>query len=167
MDEELIDNNESTKEQRGKTLPVLCILSWVSLGFAALSLLFSVFNGPKTEEELTEEKINLLSTVNEDTSDQIKVMYEQMINSSQLVNDHHWTLSLVNLGSLLLGFGAVFLMWKLKKNGFYLYLVYSIIPFVVSSLVMSGLFLGIVLFFTGIFALLFVILYAVQLKRMS
>ena len=42
MDEELIDHNETVKEQRGKTLPVLCILSWISLGFGAISLMISV-----------------------------------------------------------------------------------------------------------------------------
>lgn len=166
MDEELIDQAATVKDQRGKTLPVLCILSWVSLGFATISLLLSVFNGPKSEEQLMEEKISLLSSVNDDTPDEVKLMYEDMIDSTQLVNEYHWTLAGINFVSILIGFFAVFLMWKLKKTGFYLYLAYSIIPLVVSSMIMDGMFLSIVLFFTGLFSLLFIILYAVQLKRM-
>ena len=58
-------------------------------------------------------------------------------------------------------------MWKLKKTGFYIYtvgqLAYVIVPFVMIGGGLAGL-MGIV---GAIFPVIFIILYALNLKHMS
>jgi hypothetical protein len=167
MDEELIDHSETIKEQRGKTLPVLCILSWISLGFIAIFSIISVFSGPKSEEQLMEEKIELLSSLDENAPPEVKMMYEDVIRISKTKNDYHWHFVVLDLVYLTIGFFAVLMMWRLRKTGFYLYLVYSLIPFISAFIIMDGPYLIAWSFLIGIFTLLFIILYTVQLKRMS
>lgn len=62
---------------------------------------------------------------------------------------------------------GVLMMWKLKKTGFYLYtvgqLAYVIVPFVMIGGGLAGL-MGIV---GAIFPVIFIILYALNLKHMS
>jgi hypothetical protein len=62
---------------------------------------------------------------------------------------------------------GVFMMWNLKKTGFYIYtlgqLAYVIVPFVLVGGMAGGL-MGVL---GAIFPVLFIILYAVNLKHMS
>jgi hypothetical protein len=66
-------------------------------------------------------------------------------------------------------------MWKLKKMGFYIYLVGEIAPFIVAFATigfagmfsLAGGFLAIITALMFIFPLLFIILYALNLKHLN
>jgi hypothetical protein len=82
---------------------------------------------------------------------------------------------ILNLVAALICLWGVIQMWKLKKMGFYIYLVGEIAPLIISiaTIGFAGLFnfagglMALTVAFGFIFSLLFIILYAVNLKHLS
>ena len=71
------------------------------------------------------------------------------------------------IGAALCIYGAVE-MRRLKRNGFYIYLIGDIVPLIAAYIFIGAFyFAGIRLFFSGFFIVLFLILYATQLKHMK
>ena len=67
----------------------------------------------------------------------------------------------------LLSVSGVWLMWNLKKSGFWLYLLATIGGLVVPLIFLGGGWLALAsVGFVGFFSLIFIILYAVNLKYM-
>lgn len=170
IDEELLDNKIELKERRGMTLTVLCVLSWIAIGLSFLGMIWNLIKGKKTEAELLEDKIEQLSAVPDGPAKEmtLNIMQEGFV-ADELANQYFFELMAQNVLTLILGFFAVLLMFKLKKIGFYLYLLYCAIPIAVSIGVfgVSGFMSIIIIGVLSIISLVFVILYGYQLKRMS
>lgn len=166
---ELLDENGMLKERRGQTLKVLAILSWIWMGLSVLGVIIATVNGQLSPEELEDEKVALLSTM---TPEMIEIMGESYVTDTirvlEISNTYFYTLQGLNAANLVLGFYGVFLMFNLKKRGYYFYLAYSIVPLIISFGFFGG---GFIIAFgatlAAVFSLLFCILYGVQLKRMS
>jgi hypothetical protein len=59
-------------------------------------------------------------------------------------------------------------MWKLKKTGFFIYVVGELAPVIVSAILLGGsAFGGMSLVMGAIFPVLFVVLYGLNLKHLS
>lgn len=166
---ELLDEKSLINEKRGGTLKVLAILSWVWIGLAMLLALPGIFSGPMSPEELDEAKVEILSMI---TPESQKILGPEFaaenISILERTNELHYSILGLNISSYILGFYAVFLMYNLKKRGYYLYLIYSIVP-VLSPLMffepgpIRSTTVAIWIFIAAIFC----ILYGVQTKRMS
>lgn len=140
-------------------LKVLCILTFVGAGFAILGSIYSLFMNDFTIKTLENNPFM------QNSGEYIALMKK-------------WGLlgGLLNLlGATLCLVGAL-VMWKLKKSGFYIYVLGQILPFVVlyglmggktpsmgfmSGFVAVGQVIGI------IFPLAFVIMYGVNLKHLK
>ena len=166
---ETIDIEPNISGKRGQTLKVLAILSWIAIGLSALILVFTVANGPFSAEEMEEQKVLFLSGMNDEM---IQILGEEYVNETVMImevsNDLFYSVNGFSLANVVLGFYAVYLMYHLKKRGYYLYLIYSIVP-IVSSIAFfgTGTMIMFSVAFAAIFSLLFCILYGYQLKRMS
>lgn len=166
--DELLDEKQEMKNKRGKTLPVLCILSWIAIGLTFLSVSSEMMKGQLTQEELRQEQFELLSTADTDLGEFYMAFIEETVAMMEVTNEKFWTLMSINLCIVILGFFGVLLMFKLQKKGFYLYLAYCIIPMIVSLSFFGDFKITIYgLIFNVIFSGLFIILYGVQLKRME
>jgi len=166
---EMLNETTLMKTRRGSTLKVLAILSWIWIGFMTLMTLPSVFSGPMSADEMEDAKVDILTSL---TPEMIKILGQDFVKENiaflEKSNEYHYSILGINLASYVLGFYAVFLMYNLKKTGYYLYVVYSLIPVVTPLLFFDG---GIIramsIAFGLVFAILFCILYGVQVKRMS
>ena len=58
--DELLDEKQELKNKRGKTLPVLCVLSWIAIGLSFLSIGNQVRTGRSSADELRQEQYELL-----------------------------------------------------------------------------------------------------------
>lgn len=166
---ELLDEKSLMNEKRGSTLKVISILSWIYIGLSMLATLPGVFSGPLTPEELELVKVELLEASTPETEEVFgEGFIQENISMLERSNEYHYSIMGLNISGLILGFYAVFLMYNLKKNGFYLYIVYSFIP-VLSQLIFfeSGTMRNIAIGFWIFIAALFILLYGLQLKRMS
>lgn len=167
MDE--LDNIEQDeKGKRGKTLPVLCILSWVMIGLTVLGVSFSLIRGPYSEEEMLEQKLAVMTSVNEDMPEFFNDMMLNSLVILERTNEKFYLLNGLNVISVLIGFFAVLMMYRLKKIGYWLYVLYCAIPICISIYFFGDIKSTMtVLMYSSIFTLTFLILYGVQLKRMS
>jgi hypothetical protein len=148
-------------QSRPTFLTVLCILSFVGVGFVILSSLYNLLSNQVSQS------VEILQNSNSP--------FGSMIEDADAYQSTVFITTIINLIAGLICLAGVLLMWNLKKAGFYLYTAAELIPPVV-SLVLSGhagygeTFSGFFMF-TMVFALLvaiaFVIMYAVNLKHLK
>ncbi len=159
LDEEL--NSEERVWERPSFLTVLCILTFVGVGFSIISSVFGLFT------------MSMLEGVMTDLNDSIG---EGDDFSQSLGNGYRWTkitylLSIA--GSILCLAGALF-MWKLRKIGYFIYVVGQIIPLTGTVLSIGSTFNGMFanfgvasILWSMIFPVGFIIMYGLHLKYMK
>lgn len=165
---ELVDPKQQMKERRGKTLPVICILTLVNVGWMAINAIISFATGPADQEDIDEIKEQTLAGVQEDSPEWAINMLQDTIEYTELANEKTYMLAGISLALAGLGFLAVFMMYKLKKTGFFIYLAYCAAAVAIPLVTIPGNQISTIAALTGAFtSAIFIILYAVQLKRMD
>ena len=142
-------------EKRPSFLTVLCILSFVGIGIGVISALYSLLTFSKTVEMMNQ--------------------YGDVIQSSPFggVLDSlvKWgqTLYIIQIIASIICLVGVLIMWKLKKSGYFIYLVGEIAPAIASFALMGGYGpLGTFAMVAGlIFPIAFILMYGLNLKHMS
>ena len=157
---------ESYSEKGGNFLRVVCMLSLMSMGYSILNTLMTYFGGvQKLHEQLEQNaqavKNDMFNLIDEETMFSLDEMIRQTI-------EHFAEIQISNVIVLLLGILSVLMMLQLKKNGFILYILYTLlmpgislyflnVNVAVAGAVSIDLFFGIV----------FCILYGINLKTMT
>lgn len=162
---------EEKTTQRPTLLIVLCILTFVGSGWSILSGLFSLFTAGLMDsggvymnqyssmvgEMENQGMSSFLTGFMESSMDvlQVKALHAKEIASLQLV------LGLISL------IGAI-LMFQLRRVGFFLYAAAQVVELFIlpyfagfALVVLAGM------FFSSIFTILFIVLYALNLKYMN
>lgn len=152
---------------RPQFLTVLCILTWVSCGFLLIMSIWGVAFKPTAEERY--QSIEQMREVNPEMADRMEEAFEAQENSNQ-------TLGLaINLVAILLSALGAYMMWQLKKTGFYVYVGGEVLPYLGfltggSEAAMASLggpaMAGIMLAVMVILDLIFIGMYAANLKHM-
>lgn len=166
---ESLDENLSLNEKRGGALKVYAILSWIYIGITAIGLLMSMVSGPMDAEELEQSKVIILESLDEETVQLVGTDFlKEMIERLEVANEKHYLILGFNFAVVVLGFYGVLQMFQLKKNGYYFYLAYSILPAILEFVHFGN---GVLVVFNALFGLLvsgvFCLLYGLQLKRMQ
>ena len=162
-----LDAQPPAAPQRPQFLTVLCILTWIACGLVLLTTLWGVVSQQTPEEQY--EAIEKMREANPEMADRMEQAFEAQNNSNQTIGI---AINLVALG--LSAFGA-YMMWQLKKTGFYLYVAGEAIPYLgfltggsqAMSMMLGGP--GMMATMIGILVvidLVFIIMYAVNLKHM-
>ena len=142
-------NTSSKRNERPILLKVLCILSWVGSGIQIIvSTLYSLF----INEAVKQEMYSLLP--NEEMVD----MYKDIFNLMDKTSIWYFILYLGNVA-------FVFMMWNIKKMGFYGYvsvqLLILLVPYGVNPFDFNQLLVS------SIFPLIFVVMYGMNLKHLK
>jgi len=155
-------DTQSMKERRGSFLLVLVILSWVTTGFGLFGTLSTYLMG----ESAYASQIDLL---NEGTGISFldNVMSEATLQL-ELILESFQAYHISNVIMFLLGTFSVYLMFKLKKNGFYLYILYCVLGLFIQNYFLGEVNTnGMTMITNGLISVIFIIMYAVNLKRMN
>lgn len=164
MSEELLDiqENSGQTKKRPVFLTVLCILTFVGSGFGLLGAVVNIF----TFKTLGSRTLSNLSNLPNSTPFG-DVDFEEMVKYSQYSN-------MMNILACILCIVGAILMFRLKKSGFYFYLVGAIIAtagaYIATQGFNTGMFasVGVASF---IFALIinaaFVVMYGTNLKHLK
>jgi hypothetical protein len=152
------------KKKLPGSLNVLTILTFIGCG---IGLLWSLAAGPFMRWSLSmmqkaQEQGNM-------TEKQLTDMEKGKIAIDKFL-DNQWPLLTVGLVGILLCFYGALQMRKLKKEGFYIYILGQIIPLIGGTLLVgfSVQFSGVMAYVLGLgLPLLFIILYATNLKYMK
>ena len=128
--------------------------------------MISYFNGTEQLEKQLAETSDVFEQetgsemINNMLSGAEEILYKTIENFNAI--------QLSTIVGLLIGALGVYLMFQLKKSGFFLYVLYSvIIPFISLYFIGSSAIIVIGIASTGLISVVFLILYAVNLKRMS
>lgn len=122
---------------RPTLLTVLCILSWIAQGCAAVIYLLAIAGGAVVE--------GMASAAGADTSGTGSV----------------WTYLGLGFASVIIGFIGVLNMWKLKKSGFFMY-----VAAVALANINDVMYEGLSIFWACVGGI-FIALYAMNLKHMK
>lgn len=172
MTEETIDHYESPHRTRPTFLTVLCVLTWVLSGYTILTVPFDYFFSTEVNVSSMQSEINDAMAEMAEADPNVAEMMEGFMLSigetfSKTVENAGWIATMDVLVALLSAFGA-YLMFKLRKTGFWVYVIAKVL-----GLVSILAFLGVNIFtmaylsFAGFVGLIFIIFYGVNLKYMS
>lgn len=175
MNQEIETFNEDPNEikKRPTLLNVLLILSSIFIVFGFFGSTSALMNGPLSQDQLEEQTSQLYGTITSLTdggaSDEFTNTVEVMIdNSIYLNNEAFYSSNILNLISYIIGGMAIFMMFKLNKVGFHLYIIYSLLPVVITyAITPMELILPMSIVLLVILGGLFSILYGMNLKYMK
>lgn len=155
--DELADSKPKSK--RSTFLTVLCILSFIGIGYGIISSAISYFTFDTIMESF-EMGMDQMEQAEEEAN---SAFLSGMLEMAEASMEHGKTLNLVTFIANLICLIGVLRMWKLRRNGFYIYAVGELAPGIVTGLLLGWIagILGLIL------AVVMVALYAVNLKEMN
>ena len=145
---DLPQNTSSNFNERPVLLKVLCILSWIGSGIQIIiSTLYSLF----INETVKQEMFSLLP------NQEMIYMYKDIFNLMDKTSIWYLILYLGNVA-------FVYMMWNFKKMGFYGYCLIQVlillVPYIVNPFDFNQLLIS------AIFPIIFIVLYAMNLKHL-
>jgi hypothetical protein len=160
--------NEVLTEYRPKELPgmlnVLTILTFIGCGLSFLVSCYSFISNNDPDKQI--QKLNETREKVSDGSFGAK-MIDSAIDMAQKSYDNRYLLLITGLIFTILCLIGAMQMRKLKKAGYYYYLIGELAPFVLMAGLFGSSFFGaFALLFGALIAIIFVILYSSQLKHL-
>jgi len=146
-------------------LTVLCVLTFIGSGFGVFGNLMAMFAAPFLEffqASMLDEAYNQLGN---NPGDQF---VKQALDMAVLTIDNFLGITLSKFIFYAISLTGAIMMFQMKKIGFYLY-VAAQVGFLFIGPVFLGwnMFVSTAMFFSGFFSILFIALYAINLKHMS
>ncbi len=167
---DVLSNYETTVQKRPTFLTVLCILTFIGSGWGVISGIMS-YAGAKKQAEMmgvVKSQLNDLPTSNEPGAKLAEKMFDAM-GTSVFTESNLKNVALASLAAAILCLVGAFLMWGLKKTGFYAYVLGTLIGIVVPMILFGfgNIFALGMSMIAGFFGLAFCIMYGLNLKHMK
>jgi hypothetical protein len=171
------DNDIQEPVKRPNFLVFLLVLSGISVGMSLIGSIQSLMVGPDNQEAFElkmaqmSESMSELKKANLDanTLDWINEFSRQAMSMAEITNFEvfYWNVFFQLIISLVGGFG-IFLMFRLKKLGFHLYVVYSLLPILAMYVLFPfEIIPNVIVIGSLLFSGLFCLLYGLNLKHMK
>ncbi len=152
--------------KRPTLLTVLCILSFIAGGWAIISGIMTLVATPDTSEvqlQMEEAMEGLEGMDDNPLAGFAQGMADQAVLAAEVAKP----MNMANIVIALISIFGVWQMWNLKRSGFYIYLLATVAGLAVPMIFLGGGMLALMAVGLGGFiSLVFVILYAVNLKYM-
>lgn len=160
---------ETNQLKRPTFLTVLCILTFIGSGWGVLSQLFSLLFTNLVDMSAQTEQFNAVMDNME--SEAGTSFLSGILNSSQEVMQatmmHAKSIAVISLVLSLLSLCGAILMFSLRRIGFYIYVVAQLLLlFVVPYFAGFSMIVVMGMLFSALFTIVFIILYALNLKAM-
>ena len=159
---EVLNFDEAVKPKLPTGLNVLTILTFVGCAWELYSTVNNFIGGKKALEEMEKDQEKLAEApawARKLAGPEVQEMMLQSFNNKVPI-------FIIGLIAVTLCFYGALQMRKLKKEGYFLWLVGEILPFIGSVIFVPALFNTLFIYFS-IFPLLFIILYTVQRKHLT
>jgi hypothetical protein len=160
--------------KRPTFLTVLCILSFIGCAWGAYSGITGYFemkamatSGAAGMQEIMDQAMDesmASGEVDAQSAEMAKDLANSLVGSIDYASMANASL-IQGILCLIIGIG-VFMMWNLKKTGFYVYTVCQIAYVLVPFIMVGGLAGGLMGVLGAIFPIVFIILYGLNLKHM-
>ena len=121
-DKLILEENNFKTPKRSQFLTILCVLSFVMCGLKLITSVYSVYqNSPAAMQKSIEQ----VRDINPEMAVQMENNMIEMQSNTYLKLSPYFEIIYT-----LLSFMAVVMMWNFKKNGFYMYSIVEIIPYI-------------------------------------
>jgi hypothetical protein len=163
---------ETLPPQRPVFLKVLCILTFIGSSYGIINSAITYFKADDISKIVTEVKTKMnddLKRKNARNPDKVIFFNKIMNNASQISTPENLRKTAIGniITSILCLLGA-FLMWNLRRMGFYIYTLGTIISIVIPFYLFGNNFLTTISAgFASFIGILFVIFYAMNIKSMK
>ena len=160
---------ETNQLKRPTFLTVLCILTFIGSGWGVLSQLFSLLFTNLVDVSAQTEQLNTMMDNMESGAG--TSFLSGILSSSQEVMQatmmHAKSIAVISLVLSLLSLCGAILMFSLRRIGFYIYTVAQLLLlFVVPYFAGFSMIVVMGMLFSALFSVVFIILYALNLKAM-
>ena len=157
------------EQQRQQELPgmlnVLTILTFIGCAISYLGVLWGYYSSGNYEKDIV--KLQIMR----DESGENSLVYkttESAIEITKISYENRYLLLISGLVFTTMCLIGAIQMRKRKKTGYTIYTIGELAPIVISAIIFGfSLFGSFMVLFSSVFAILFVILYATQLKNMN
>ena len=171
MVNELSEFDEITRERPG-FLKTLCILTFIFSSFSIITNFVSVINPEKASKMITTSQRKVNDSLKSDKSISQKprsnIARKMMVTLSGFSAERIRKNALGVIVSSILCIVGAFLMWKLKKIGYAIYILGVIVSIIVPYLLFGNNAIAIFMVaFAAFFGALFIIFYGMNLKSMN
>ena len=146
-------------------LTVLCVLTFIGSGFGLFGNLIAMFFAPFTdlfEPSMLDDAFNHLGNNPGD------MIAKEALDLAVLAIENFFAIVLSKFVLFALSLTGAILMFQMKKIGFYLYIAAQVGFLCVGPIFLGwNIFVSTGILFSGFFSILFIALYAINLKHMS
>lgn len=168
-----MEESHTLPQPRNTFITVLCILTFIGSGWGIVNGIISLATAgsvAETSEVVSESMDEAIDKIEDEDNltDNQKQLFESFFNSvsESLTPEKIRNSAIVSILSCLLTlFGAV-LMWKLNKNGFYIYIAGILLAILGMVFVFGGIMGAITAASSGFWGVVMIILYGVNLRHM-
>ena len=157
--------------KRPTLLTVLCVLSFVAIGFSIIGLLIALISGKPSAEEIENTYNMSMQAAREMKAKNMlgfAEFFEQAAELSSYQQQNYWKVMAMNILTTGSGLIGVLMMFKGKRLGFHIYIVYNLLSVGGSFLIIPSYMVQFATVLTGfVFSGLFDYLYSRNLKWMN
>ncbi|CAN5330212.1 hypothetical protein BH09BAC5_BH09BAC5_27530 [soil metagenome] len=163
-------SNAPVAATRPTFLTVLCILTWIGCIIALIGNVIA-YMAAGAVSAITNAAVDNMNAV----ADSLGSSGSADISNLNAVNEtasnvmaHASTVALVSIAGAVLCLVGSFMMWGLKKMGFYIYVVGNLVPVITSAVLLGGSAFGGAMAALGmILPVAFIVMYGLNLKSMK
>ena len=161
MSEDLLDDESNGTNELPQMLNVLTILTFIGSGLSLLSGLWGFFTMDSQKEAFELSRAQLESAGGSGNE-----LMDGLMEGAAIAIENAPTLNTISVIVALLCLVGAFQMRKLKKTGYYIYLVACLIGIIGPLAIIDGGIMGGFILLGSVFSILFIILYGVNLKHL-
>ena len=169
LEEDKIEFQNDRK--RPQLLVVVSVLSFINLGIGLLGTVFGLLGTKASSDEMEDSFLVLTELKNkfdDAGSEQMSVVFEQLKEVMLYTNEYYYFALMISLIGIIAGLIGVSWMYKGKKNGFHLYIIYNLIAVFGLYMYVPSISVPMVSIITNsIIAMIFILLYAKNLSWMK
>lgn len=172
MTEELDAQQTSEAPKRPTFLTVLCILTFVWSGYTVLTSLLGIFTSNSFDQEewqeISVQVSGAMDQADSQTQDVMEMAMDAVASTIEAGIENAVMLGVVGFLAAALSFFGAFQMFKLKKMGYYLYILSKVVGvFIPLMLLGVNLITGFMYGIGGFIAIVGIILYGVNKKHLA
>lgn len=162
--------NQTTSSERPIFLTIVCILSFIGLGWNIINNLFTLAFSSTGSWLYDLLQVKLEEALNEASRSDpdVAVFLENIFDAVLKIIERLPLLATVSLICAIVALIGVILMWSLKKTGFYLYTGAKIVLIIMPLAIVGFNFISMMMAMgTAIGAALFIVLYGLNFKHLT
>lgn len=163
----MTDTTSTGAAKRPTFLTVLCILSFIAGGWGVIGGIINLVSAPSADEVRAQMEGAMSGMGDVEGAEALGGMMNSMADTAIKAAENAVPMAIGGIIIALISLFGVWKMWNLQKQGFWIYVVACIASFILPMVFLGGgLLAALSSGIGGLISIVFIILYALNLKHM-